>query len=71
MEIIPDAYPEQLMAAMRDEIRRIERETAARDAAARRRQERRAALRARVAGVVQPVSANTLGRGFWRSTHRS
>lgn len=48
MEIIPDAYPEQLMAAMRDEIRRIEREQAARDAAARRRQERRAALRARL-----------------------
>lgn len=50
MEIIPDAYPEQLMAAMRDEIRRLEREQAARDAAARRRRERRAALRARVAG---------------------
>jgi hypothetical protein len=50
IEIIPDAYPEQLMAAMRDEIRRVEREQAARDAAARRRQERRAALRARVAG---------------------
>jgi hypothetical protein len=50
MEIIPDAYPEQLMAAMRDEIRRLEREQAARDARARRRQERRAALRSRVAG---------------------
>lgn len=50
IEMIPDAYPEQLMAALRDEIRRIEREQAARDAAARRRQERRAALRARVAG---------------------
>lgn len=49
MEIIPDAYPEQLMAAMRDEIRRLEREQAARDAARRRRQERRAALRARLA----------------------
>lgn len=49
MEIIPDAYPEQLMAAMRDEIRRLEREQAARDARARRRRERRAALRARVA----------------------
>jgi hypothetical protein len=49
IEIIPDAYPEQLMAAMRDEIRRVEREQAARDAAARRRRERRAALRARVA----------------------
>jgi hypothetical protein len=48
IEIIPDAYPEQLMAAMRDEIRRVEREQAARDAAAHRRQERRAALRARL-----------------------
>lgn len=44
----PDAYPEQLMAAMRDEIRRVEREEAARDAAAHRRRERRAALRARL-----------------------
>lgn len=50
IQIIADAYPEQLMAAMRDEIRRAEREEAARDAAARRRRERRAALRARVAG---------------------
>lgn len=50
IEIMPaDAYPEQLLGAMRDEIRRIEREQAARDAAARRRRERRAALRARVA----------------------
>jgi TRAP-type mannitol/chloroaromatic compound transport system substrate-binding protein len=49
IEIIPDAYPEQIMAATRDEIRRLEREQAARDAARRRRQERRAALRARVA----------------------
>lgn len=48
IEIIPDAYPEQLMSAMRDEIRRLEREQAAREAAARRRQERRAALRARL-----------------------
>jgi hypothetical protein len=50
IEIIPDAYPEQIMAATRDEIRRLEREQAARDARARRRRERRAALRARVAG---------------------
>jgi len=50
IEMMPDAYPEQLMAALRDEIRRIEREQAARDAAARRRWERRAALRARLAG---------------------
>jgi hypothetical protein len=50
IEMIPDAYPEQLMAALRDEIRRIEREEAARDAAAHRRRERRAALRARLAG---------------------
>jgi hypothetical protein len=48
IEMIPDAYPEQLMAALRDEIRRVEREEAARDAAARRRRERRAALRARL-----------------------
>jgi hypothetical protein len=46
IEMIRDAYPEQLMSAMRDEIRRLEREQAARDAAARRRQQRRAALRA-------------------------
>jgi hypothetical protein len=52
IEVIPDAYPEQLMAALRDEIRRIEREEAARDAAARRRRERRAALRARLAGWI-------------------
>jgi hypothetical protein len=50
IEIMPDAYPEQLMAALRDEIRRVEREEAARDAAAHRRRERRAALRARLAG---------------------
>jgi hypothetical protein len=50
IEMIPGAYPEQLHAALRDEIKRVERETAARDAAARRRQERRAVLRARVAG---------------------
>jgi hypothetical protein len=50
IEVIPDAYPEQLMAALRDEIRRVEREEAARDAAAQRRRERRAALRARLAG---------------------
>jgi hypothetical protein len=50
IEMIRDAYPEQLMSAMRDEIRRLEREKAARDAAARRRQERRAALRAHLAG---------------------
>jgi hypothetical protein len=50
IEMMPDAYPEQLMAALRDEIRRVEREEAARDAAARRRRERRAALRARLAG---------------------
>lgn len=49
IEMIPNAYPEQLMSAMRDEIRRLEREKAARDAAARRRQERRAALRAHLA----------------------
>jgi hypothetical protein len=50
IELMANAYPEQLMAALRDEIRRAEREQAARDAAARRRRERRAALRARLAG---------------------
>jgi hypothetical protein len=50
IEMMANAYPEQLMAALRDEIRRAEREQAARDAAARRRRERRAALRARLAG---------------------
>lgn len=49
-DIYRDAYPEQLLAAMRDEIRRAEREQAARDAAARRRRERWAALRVRIAG---------------------
>jgi len=44
-EIFKDAYPEQLMAAMRDEIRRAEREQQLRDAAARRRRERAAAVR--------------------------
>jgi hypothetical protein len=48
LEIYHDAYPEQLMAAMRDEIRKTERLRAAQDAAARRRRERRAALRARL-----------------------
>jgi hypothetical protein len=47
-EIFKDAYPEQLMAAMRDEIRRAEREQQHRDAAAQRRRARTAALRARL-----------------------
>jgi hypothetical protein len=46
IEIFKDAYPEQLMAVMRDEIRRAEREQQARDAAALRRRERTASLRA-------------------------
>ncbi len=47
-EIFKDAYPEQLMAATRDEIRRAEREQQLRDAAAQRRRERAAAVRARL-----------------------
>lgn len=43
-----DAYPEQLMGALRDEIRRAELAQRARDAAARRRRERWARLRARL-----------------------
>jgi len=48
IEIFKDAYPEQLLAALRDDIRRVEREQQARDAAAQRRRERTAALRARL-----------------------
>lgn len=51
-DAFPAAYPEQLMAATRDEIRRRERAQAARDAAARRRRERRAALRSRLARLL-------------------
>ena len=45
-EIFKDAYPEQWMAATRDEIRRAEREQQLRHAAAQRRRERAAAARA-------------------------
>lgn len=48
IELHSDAYPEQLLAATRDLIRHAEQEQAARDAAARRRRERRTALRARL-----------------------
>jgi hypothetical protein len=48
LEIFKDAYPEQLIAVMHDEIRRAERERQARDAAQRRRRERLAALRSRI-----------------------
>ena len=48
-EIFTDAYPEQIIAAARDEIRRVEHERRARDAAARRRRERWARLRTRLA----------------------
>lgn len=51
IDVYADAYPEQLMAAMRDEFRRVEREQQARDAARLRRQQARAALRARVTRV--------------------
>ena len=53
IEIFKDAYPEQLMAVMRDEIRRAEREQQARDAARLRRRARTAALRARLSGWFQ------------------
>lgn len=49
IEIFPDAYPEQLIAALRDDIRRAEHQQQARDAAARLRRERWAALHARIA----------------------
>ena len=49
IEIFNDAYPEQMMAAMRDEIRRAERVQRAREDTERRRRERTAALRARLA----------------------
>ena len=47
-EIYRDAYPEQRIAAMRDEIRRAERVLRAREGTELRRLERRAALRARL-----------------------
>lgn len=49
LDLYRDAYPEQRMAAMRDQIRLAERVERARAETLRRRQERRAALRARVA----------------------
>jgi len=48
IEFFGDAYPEQLLAATRDIIRHAEQDQKARDAAARRRRERTAALRARL-----------------------
>ena len=46
-EFYKDAYPEQLLAALRDELRREEREKAARAEAKERRRAQRAAARAR------------------------
>ena len=46
IEMHDDAYPEQLVGALRDEIRREERQRQAADAARDRRQARWAALRA-------------------------
>ena len=54
IEFFKDAYPEQLIAVMRDEIRRAEREQQLRDAAAQRRRERLGALRARFTRWFQP-----------------
>jgi len=48
IDIPDDLYPELLMAALRDEIRREERVTAIRDAARRRRRARWAALMASI-----------------------
>lgn len=48
IEIYKDAYPEQLLAAMRDELRREERVEAARAEAAERRHAQRAAVRTRL-----------------------
>ena len=53
LDIYRDVPPEQRMAAMRDEIRRAERIDRARAETIRRRLERRAALRARVALVLR------------------
>lgn len=49
LNIYQDAYPEQLEGALRDELRRLERVREARDAAVRRRRERWAEVRARLA----------------------
>lgn len=46
IEMHHDAYPEQLLGALRDEIRREERQRQAADAARRRRRELWAAVRA-------------------------
>ena len=53
LDIYRDAYPEQRMAAMRDQIRLAERIERARADTIRRRHERRAALRARVAHLLR------------------
>ena len=53
IRIFRDAYPEQLMAATRDIIRQDELEQAARAEAARRRRERRTAMRARVRAALR------------------
>ena len=53
LDIYRDTYPEQRMAAMRDQIRLAERIERARAATIVRRRERRAALRARVARVLR------------------
>ncbi|WP_395639677.1 hypothetical protein [Pseudolysinimonas sp.] len=47
IEMSKDLYPELLIAALRDEMRRVEREQRARDAAAQRRRDRWAVLRDR------------------------
>ena len=49
VEMYRDAYPEQLMAALHDELRRAEREETARAVARERRRARWAGLRGRLA----------------------
>ena len=56
LDIYRDAYPEQRMAAMRDQIRHAERIERARADTFRRRNERRAALRAWFARLLRRAS---------------
>lgn len=53
INIYQDAYPEQLQGAIRDELRRVERVRAARDAAAQRRRERWAGILGHLARLLR------------------
>ena len=59
VDIYRDAYPEQLMAALRDEIRRAERVERTRDEAQQRRRERRAARRVGLTRWMRRMSSAT------------